>query len=148
MNIFVLDINPINAARFHLDKHIVKMPLETAQILSTINGGPYKPTHKNHPCTKWAMESRANYSWLVKFGFALCDEYTFRYGKTHACEFVIWQCRFAPDSLPDIEMTPFALAMPDDCKQHDAVTSYRSYYKNHKSSIAKWTNRPIPEFMQ
>jgi hypothetical protein len=35
MNIFVLDTNPAKAAKYHNNKHCVKMILETAQLLST-----------------------------------------------------------------------------------------------------------------
>ena len=49
MNIFYLDPDPVAAAQMQCDKHVVKMALETAQILSTVLGGPYKPTHAKHP---------------------------------------------------------------------------------------------------
>ena len=86
MNIFVLDIDPQLAASLHLDKHVVKMPLETAQMLCTINAEfgidvPYKATHKNHPCTLWAKATKANYQWLTALGLNLCYEYTYRYKK-------------------------------------------------------------------
>lgn len=147
MNIFVLDKNPYEAARLHLDKHVVKMPLETAQILSTICGHPYRPTHKNHPCTVWARQSKGNYHWLVELGFALCKEYSLRYSKRHKCKDVIELLKHAPDFIPDGERTPFAQAMPDDCKQEDAVLAYRAYYRKHKKHIASWKNRDVPEWM-
>lgn len=148
MNIFVLDTDPSNAARLHLDKHIVKMPLETAQMLSTVNGGyPYKATHKNHPCTIWARQNKANYKWLVNLGLELCKEYTYRYGKVHKCQAVIEQLQSPPDSVPDGDMTAFAQAMPDECKTSDAVTAYRNYYRMHKANIAAWSKRNKPEWM-
>ena len=69
MNVFILDTNPHAAAKMQCDKHVVKMCLETAQILSTITGGPYKPTHANHPCTLWAKANRTHFNWgqLKKF---------------------------------------------------------------------------------
>lgn len=149
MNIFALDLDPITAARMHLDKHIVKMPLESAQMLSTLNApnAPYKPTHKNHPCTLWAGATTGNYDWLVQLGMALCNEYTYRYGKVHKCQAVIELLRLAPASVPMGPLTAFALAMPDECKQEDAVLSYQKYYRDHKRSIGAWKNRKCPEFM-
>ena len=147
MNIFVLDNDPIKAAQMHIDKHIVKMPLETAQILSTICGYPYRPTHRNHPCTVWARQTKGNYNWLVQLGFALCKEYSLRYTRRHKCKDVIEQLKYAPDFIPDGERTPFALAMPDECKQDDAVLAYRTYYRTHKKHIASWINRETPEWM-
>lgn len=148
MNIFVLDTDPSSAARLHLDKHIVKMPLETAQMLSTVNGGtPYRITHKNHPCTIWAGKNKANYRWLVNLGLELCKEYTYRYGKVHKCQAVIEQLQSPPKSVPDGEMSAFAQAMPDECKADDAVTAYRNYYLKHKMHIANWTKRDVPEWM-
>ena len=118
MNVFVLDADPIEAARAQCDRHVVKMPLETAQMLCTIARlegveVPYRPTHQNHPCTRWARESQQNAEWLVRHGLALCEEYRFRYGRTHACERVITDLMGLPDRLPDVGMTPFAQAMPE-----------------------------------
>jgi hypothetical protein len=148
MNIFVLDNNPAKAAALHLDKHVVKMPLETAQMLSTVNGGyPYKATHKNHPCTIWASKSKANYEWLVNLGVELCKEYTHRYGKVHKCQAVIEQLKNPPECVPDGDLMTFAQAMPDECKREDAVEAYRAYYRANKAHIAKWTKRDKPEWM-
>lgn len=91
MNIFVTDISPIQSAKNLDDKRVVKMVLESAQLLSTAintHGGkaPYKSTHEKHPCTKWVCSSYGNYMWLLRHFKALCEEYTARYGKTHKCE--------------------------------------------------------------
>ena len=95
MNIFKLDTTPQLCAQTHCDKHVSKMILESAQMLCTslwTNGqsAPYKPVHAKHPCTLWAGETRDNYFWLWKLGIALCDEYTYRYGRVHACENVLY----------------------------------------------------------
>lgn len=148
MNIFVLSRDPREAARFHCDKHIVKMPLETAQMLSTICGGPYKPTHQKHPCTLWAQHTSSNYSWLVELGFELCMEYTFRYRKIHRCEAIIQQLRFPPATVPFGAMTPFAQAIPLECQRPDAVEAYRTYYREHKRHLAQWKYREVPPFME
>ena len=104
MNIFALSCDPILAAQNHADRHVVKQSLESAQLLSTVFsslGGKtrYKPTHKNHPCTLWAGECSGNYEWLVELGLALCDEYTYRYGREHACGAVIRELALPPHGL-------------------------------------------------
>ena len=82
MNIFVLDTDPIKAAQYHADKHVVKMITETAQLLNSTyyftnekDKASYKLTHKNHPCSIWARESLDNWVWLKQLGLALYDEY-------------------------------------------------------------------------
>lgn len=153
MNIFVLDDNPKIAALLHLDKHVVKMPLETAQMLCTINAEcgidvPYKATHKNHPCTLWAKATTANYQWLVALGLNLCYEYTYRYYRVHACQKVIEDLAVCPANIPEGNLTAFAQAMPDECKHYYAPQAYQTYYKLHKTHIAKWTGRNVPSFME
>lgn len=149
MNIFVLDKDPLVAATYHNDKHVVKMVVESLQLLSNahnISGvnGPYKLTHKNHPCSIWTLNSLDNYKWLVNLFGALLAEYTFRYNKIHKCyqylEFV--ETNFP--NIPNKGLTPFVLAMPDECKTDNPVDSYRKYYITGKRHIAKWTNREIP----
>lgn len=145
MNIFILHADPDIAARMQCDKHVVKMVLETAQMLSTVAGGPYKPTHINHPCTVWARTSSANFDWLVRHGLALCREYTYRYGKRHKCEDIIKAIGYGTpaDAFPAKRRTPFAQAMPDEYKQPDAVQAYRAYY--HSKTFAMWLRgRPAP----
>lgn len=91
MNIFVLDRDVKKCAIYHNDKHVVKMILESAQLLcgvhhmteSNINDIPYKLSHKNHPCSIWAREDISNYLWLCELGLELCKEYTYRYGRRH-----------------------------------------------------------------
>ena len=155
MNIFVLDLDPIKASVYHNDKHVVKMILETAQLLCGVHHMteevteevPYKLSHKNHPCSIWARECLENYIWLCDLGMALCREYTHRYNKRHKSQAVIEWCY---DNLPNLlelgDITPFALAMPDECKTDDPVESYRRYYMMHKQSIANWKMREIPKW--
>jgi hypothetical protein len=155
MNIFVLDKDPITAAQYQCDKHIVKMCLETAQLLCSIfpNGqAPYKRTHYNHPCAKWARESWANYYWLYKHGMALCHEYYFRYNKKHKCQDVIQWCWKNLDNfdifnrVEEYDPINFPKCMPDEYKVDDVVQSYRNYYKGAKKEFAKWTNRDVPDW--
>ncbi len=116
MNIFFLSMDPKKAAQAHADKHVVKMLLESTQLLwtaqhvlaaeagtavpdletapptATGRTGGYKSTHKNHPCAKWARGTIGNYRWLVALALALADEYHYRFTelqerqKPHACE--------------------------------------------------------------
>lgn len=140
MNIFVLDLNPMRAAQAHCDKHVVKMCLEYAQILSTVASlrgvnTPYKPTHKNHPCVKWAAESPANYAWLYSLAIETGREYTARYGRVHKSTLALIEL---PE--PGAQPTPtwFALAMPDEFKTDDPVESYRNYYRGAKRDFASY----------
>lgn len=141
MNIFVLNTDTKKCAELHKNKHIVKMPLETAQLLCgvhwmTDNEAPYRLTHKNHPCSIWARECIENYNWLIQLGYELCSEYTNRYGKRHKCLDIIEWCNEHQPTLPTFgKMTDFALAMPDDCKIGNAVDSYNEYYRKYKSHI-------------
>ena len=153
MNIFVLDENPRTCAEFHNDKHIVKMILETAQLLSTaintLRGASdpslYKSTHLNHPCSIWTRASFSNFAWLAELGIELCEEYTHRYSKTHKSEEVIWRAVDAlPNNFLDLGLTPFAQALPEELRGQDAVESYRRYYNRDKARFSKWTNRPTP----
>jgi hypothetical protein len=148
MNIFVLSQNPRIAAEYHCDKHIVKMPTESGQMLSTaliIHGqeGYWKPCHAKHPCTIWAAENRSNFIWLVELGLELCKEYTHRYGKVHGASKAIEYAANYINTIPNGQPTPFALAMPEHYKCADAVTSYRAYYMGEKASFATWkTEKP------
>lgn len=177
MNIFVLDTDAVEAAKLHCDKHVVKMIVESAQMLSTairiIDGSPetrisargrslkhwrlldsresllYLPTHVNHPCSVWTRESAANYWWHLDLFEALCDEYFFRYGKIHKTDHILRKVlRKGPKTkFMQTDLQSFPICMQDAHKKSDAVESYRTYYREEKSSFARWTNRPIPEWM-
>lgn len=149
MNIFVLDRDTQTCAQYHNNKHVVKMVLESAQLLSTTmnltgGAGPYRTTHKNHPCTKWVRNSRENYTWLCDLFDSLLVEYTFRYDKIHKCSAYAETFRQHTFSLPSVGLTPFVLAMPVIYHSNDAVQSYRQYYMAEKSHIANWGRRAIP----
>lgn len=155
MNIFILDSDVQRCAQAHCDKHVVKMILETTQLLNNamIVGQPdyipvYRQTHKNHPCSLWACESRDNFIWLLSLGAYLCDEYTFRYEKTHKCKTHLdtFATQINKLVLPVKGLTPFRLCMPDQYKVEDPVESYRNYYRGDKVKFAKWTRRPEPEW--
>ena len=153
MNIFRVDNDPVKSAQMLCDKHIVKMPLETAQMLCSVwhryNFGhlvKYKEAYKNHPCTRWAGDSKENYRWLVKHGLELCKEYTRRYDKEHKCHGVIWSIAVAPSFILDDKATPQPQCMPDEYKVLDnAVQAYKNYYIGAKSKIAQWNkSRGVP----
>jgi hypothetical protein len=152
MNIFVLDKDPCKAAQMQCDKHVVKMILEENQILSSVHwmlGGeaPYRLTHKNHPCSKWARESKENYEWLITHTEELCKEYTRRYKKIHKSQYVLEKIKNTPINIPSIGLTEFPLAMPDDVKTPgNPVKSYRDYYMKYKKDIAKWNHSKKPNW--
>ena len=154
MNIFVLDTNHFDNALYHCDKHVVKMPLETAQLLCSARHVlgctsqiSYKITHKNHPCSIWCRSSYENYFWLAELGIALCEEYQYRYGKTHKCLQVISECIYDAPKFEQYQLTPFAQAMPEVYKCDNAVNAYRYYYIAEKQPLFKWTSRPIPHWI-
>lgn len=151
MNIFILDIDPVKAAEYQCNKHMVKMILESAQIMSTVhslcgNSTTYKPTHPKHPCTIWARESVNNYKWLLAHAKALCSEYTFRYGKVHKTQAIIDNELSIIPNIPDIPLTKFVQAMPDKYKEEDPVEAYRAYYICEKGSFAQWKKRNPPNW--
>ncbi len=116
MNIFVLDTDPHTAAIQQLDKHVVKMILESAQMLCTAHHACpsdaerpekfYKQAHLNHPSTIWVRTTTGNYEWMILHALALCEEYTHRYGKIHASHALIEWCA---DNVPAIPVTVILL---------------------------------------
>lgn len=158
MNIFYLDHDPIIAARYHVDKHVIKMILESAQLLSTVHHlssssqeilvNIYKPTHYKHPSTIWVCQSQENYRWLYQLFLALIDEYHFRFGKTHKSSELITYLKIVPDQLPNMPFTPPTPVMDDEylCGG-DSLLSYRNYYKLGKSHLYFWTKREKPEWL-
>jgi len=154
MNIFVTDRCPIQSAQNLPDKHVVKMPLETCQMLSIIysdwyygvgkihrtNGIPYATSNgafRNHPCTQWAAANQYNLAWLIAHGIALCNEYNARYNKRHACYDPIIEavaiydvCFDLPVSQAYHKVADFTRAMPESIKFDttiDTITAYKQY---------------------
>ena len=151
MNIFFLDFDTKKCAEYHCDKHVVKMILETAQLLCSTHWvigseAPYKLSHKNHPCSIWVRESLSNYLYLCDLGLELCEEYTYRYGKRHKSQDVIEWCLTNKPNISDTEFTEPPKAMPDEYKVNNVIESYRNYYIGAKKDFAKWKNRDIPEW--
>jgi hypothetical protein len=167
MNIFVLDKNPKKIPRLLHDKHVVKMTLESTQMLCNLFDAdifdvPYKKAYIHHPCSKWVIGKMENYNWLLKHAKALAKEYTHRYYKRHKCEDVIDWCEKNytnkifpfPKTNYNKENNRFVTAMPDIYKYKSyenktdllkETTAYYRYYKNEKlNNSPKWTNRNIP----
>ena len=174
MNIFILDKNLDKCAEYHVDKHIVKMPLEAAQMLCTnhwiekylghvpqkltkeewavikeakknpVRDFPYLPTMYNHPCTIWARATLDNYEWLFGYALSLNEEYRYRYGKSHKSVHEVILNLPEPVSLPRDGLTDFAQAMPDELKGEDAIVAYRKFYHKDKATFASWKYRDKP----
>jgi hypothetical protein len=162
MNIFFLSLNPREAARLHCDKHVVKMIVESAQLLYSAHWvlnpenllpTAYRLAHKNHPCSIWVRTSLTNYMWLVSLAWWLCKEYQYRYGdqKIHKTEaHILWLMNNPPKSLHWGDFTSPALAMPDEYKTGDFIESYQLFYFDSKfkqRGIVKYTKREWPEFL-
>jgi hypothetical protein len=156
MNLFILSLDPVEAANDQCDKHVVKMVTETAQILCTVLQSMgvthrllYRQTHTKHPVVLWVAESRENYNWTIVHGLALAAEYHSRYGRPHKSERVIWLAKSLGDSLEfksDSFTTPEA-CMPGYCKvEGDIVASYRRFYKLEKRRFAKWAYCKEPDW--
>ena len=157
MNIFFLDKKPSVAAEHQCDRHVVKMILETTQMLCTayqkkhgIKSDLYKPAYPWHPMTIWVGETKANFKWAWELAFSLSIEYVIRYGKFHKCNFIIskfneYYCEWLNW---DGDFTTPPLCMPDKYKTDDFVESYKNYYVGEKKSFAKYKSGNIPEFMK
>lgn len=141
MNIFALDMDPCKAAIMHCDKHVVKMILESVQMMSTVAGHGYKPTHTNHPCTLWVKKSKANWHWLYQLVNSLHDEWQYRFNHTHYHKSYLVMLELDMPNLPDVGLTPFAQAMPEYLQQANAVEAYRNYYKTEKAHLLNFTGR-------
>ena len=188
MNLFILDKDPILAAMMYCDKHVIKLILECYQMLGdavisngatpdmmplTSKGTPLKGGYHNHPVTKWVGKTRENFLWTSYHAAMLCEEYTKRYGKTHACSEGLEHLYRMRDMIPEGPLTPFALAMPDEYRpayihvaSHPfavltdeggnkithatgdlAVQAYRKYYIKDKSYFAAWNKgRDAPDW--
>lgn len=171
MNIFFLSRDPKRAASYHGDKHVVKMILESAQLLYCavwilmpllIEEAPenkrgskgYRLTHKMHPCSVWARQSLENYRWLCKMALALCSEYEKRYGKTHSTKaHLLWLSHVSSKlTFSSRGFTDPPLAADDTTKTlavsrgWDIVKSYRFYYTTAKKDLLSYRTRLIPAF--
>ena len=176
MNLFYLDPDTKLSVQMHCDKHVVKMILEYAQLLSTahrmLDGEQkvvkhktrnvkrwvlsdeesdekiYKATHFNHPSSVWARQSDSNYQYLYKLFCDLCDEYTYRYNKVHLTDQKLRKTLAkTPTNIAKKEFVKPPRCMPDHCKVGSVEDSYREYYRVEKSYMTVWSKRPTPSFM-
>jgi hypothetical protein len=180
VNIFYLDNDPVKCAQMHVDKHVCKMVIEYAQLLSTthrvLDGEEYrrlsannrsikawrlpdgreerlmKPTMMNHPSAIWLRQSDKNYLWLYNMWCELLKEFTYRYGKTHACARLIPDLAVLPTNIPDKPFTGPIPAMPDECKvPGNSLQSYHNYYNMNKQHLWSWkgkiNSRPVPKWL-
>jgi len=161
MNIFVTDKCPVLSAVALPDKHVVKMPLETCQMVSVVfskwyydwgtiskkDGTPYsteKGAFRNHPCTQWAAKSHENLAWLIRHGYALCNEYRHRYDKVHSCFDSLLEAEsiFLDNSGKWLDIyknvVEFTRAMPDEYKFDNSIDTFTAYkmYIASKSWVA------------
>lgn len=178
MNIFYTDADPAVAAVNMVDRHVVKMILESAQLLSTahriIDGTEYvgqsrsgrkakrwrlpadvddimySATHINHPSAVWVRRSSANYDWLYSHLMALGDEYTFRYGRVHATISKLEDIlKDHPKNIEKTGLTEMPSCMADEYKVgNDPIENYRNYYAAGKSDLHRWTKRLPPQWLQ
>lgn len=174
MNIFYLDKNPKLCAEYHCDKHVVKMIVEYAQLMSTahrlIDGNVYiennkgrkikrwklndnrdillyKASHINHPSAIWTRASSGNYTWLLSMWKFLLSEYTHRYGKKHKTSELEFALSRIPNNIVIKDMDQPPQAMPEDCKiLGNSIAAYQQYYIKKKNTFARWTNREIPRW--
>ena len=182
MNLFILDKDPVKAAQLQCDKHVVKMVVESAQMLSTTHrildgtvemqpskSGKrtvkywrhpdptleqvlYRVAHQSHTCTIWTMQSNNNYNWHYVHFMALCDEYKYRYGKTHLTDTKLREVLRAPPrgiEVGYLTRQPLAMKSNPECMFEDVVKSYRAYYQTKQARFKMvWTKREIPEWFE
>ena len=177
MNIFYLHEDPIQNAKWHIDKHIVKMATEYCQLLSTahrvLDGEMYlgktknnrnikrwllqderegllmKASHVNHPSNIWVRETSSNYMYLWKIYMATLAEYTHRYGKRHGSGRASLSLMRPPKNIKQGKCTTLPQCMPDNCKVlGDPIQAYKNYYINEKYYFANWKSREIPEWFK
>jgi len=160
MNIFAIDNDPVQAARWLVDKHM-KMMLEGCQILCTLfhkQGieAPYRKTHENHPSTLWAGRTNDNLQWTIDHAHEISNEYTSRYGKIHKSLKVLKWCDTNKHRLGFDQdgLQKFSLAINSDsiCRtldewdESDSVNCYRLFYKHDKAHLHQW-KRNKPEWI-
>ncbi len=164
MNLFILDENPMVSAQYHVDRHVVKMPTETAQMVSFIYHDPefwdaeippymmgFSKTHYKHPCSIWMRESLENFMYASQLGMELYKEYQYRYNqpeKHQRAREIFEFCLKNPPKLPKIGLTPFAQAMDEQFIRFSCpIQNYQEYYREGKKHLHSWKNRDIPPFL-
>jgi len=161
MQIFMLDPDPGVSAKWYCDKHIVKIPVEAAQIACEVvrqhkpddtnfysdfprrnkdgSPNPYRPSHKHHPLVKWAGSCQQAFAIVIERGLALCAEYTRRYGRTHASQAVLeWAGKhihmFAQNA--DNALSRFPLPLDTNLHAADVFATHRNLYKHKLGTVS------------
>lgn len=168
VNIFFVDLNPTRAAEALVDKHVVKMVLESTQMLanayyhekatcpppSTMSGTPYQKVHWDHPSAIWVREDFKHWVWLKMHAFELARQYTVRFPnallKEHAClKALQYMEKNSPIGwLGNRNFTQPPQCMPPEFKvRGDSVAAYRAYYRIGKKELHAWTSVPPPEWI-
>ena len=162
MNRFIIEFNVEDISKQLCDQHIVKMPLEEAQMLCTAlwHHAPefaedcdlYKPVHQKHPCTLWAMHNAGNYRYAYSLYCAMLDEYTHRYGKVHGASKHREALYTGEEYIPEGWQTPHPQCFSglDHLKTDEQypIKAYREFYKADKLKFARYTKgRSMPEWM-
>ena len=167
MNLFATSDDPVESALSLPDKLVIKIALESCQILCTVAQergfkSPYKATHKNHPITNWVRQDINNFYWALIYGLELCQEYTFRYKdkhgyeRRHKCESYLWDILYwlgyVASDIEDLQRssiqnhTTFVMAMPEEFKCANPVAAYKRYLQEKKSYYATWRNTRKPSW--
>lgn len=157
MNLFILHPdNKVNAVH-HVDKHVIKMPVEATQLLCTIMRERcgidygYKSTYVNHPVTQWVGTCFLNFAWTIDYATQLLLEYQYRFGRVHATWEVLTgiteQWNQVSRRLSSGDRTPHHLAVTADLKHLEPVMAYRAYYLRNKKRLFKWTKREVPSWI-
>lgn len=154
MNIFFLDADIDKCGQFHVDKHVVKMPLEYAQLLSTahhVHNSPladkvYKSTHVNHPCAIWTAASAGAYSTVLALFKATAREYHYRYCRKHKSYVDLYTILSSFNPCPDVATSEPPQCMPDEYKDTCYIQAYRNYYMGDKRGMASWSKRFEPDW--
>jgi len=170
MNRFIIEEDVEAIAKSLCDKHVVKMPLEEAQMLCTSiwHHAPeyaaehelYKPVHQKHPCTLWAMKTRANFIFSFNLYTAMLCEYHYRYGKWHGAgnpsttnvnarpQHLLYAKKFIPEG--DMTPHPQCFSGHDDLKTDEdyPIEAYRAFYRVDKLSFARYNHgRNMPQWL-
>lgn len=154
MNIFLLDTDLQKCAQYHCGQHVVKMTLESVQMLCTALNKkgfttPYKSIHAKHPCVLWVERSYRNFLWLKELALALSAEYRFRFDKDKDHGSIAVLNEINSYRYEDIGLTEFAQAMPEQYKvPGDPVPAYRQFYLGEKLAFAKWSRRAVPDWVK
>ena len=157
MNIFAIEedksgnIDWIESARSQDNYRVVKMILESCQILSTVLNeqgidAPYRSFNPKHPSCLWAAESSDNFENLIIHCTAMIEEYHSRFQKIHKCSAVLQKIvdLYDASKFPTSEPTPLRMAMPDEYRSENIVESYRRFYASKprvrypKNKIPQW----------